>query len=115
MNPWVKYTLGRVGLFLVVLLAVLPFDFDLLLKLMIAIVVSFALAYFLLRGWRDEVVERMAGSVDRRRAERERLRSALAGDESGDEAGTGRGETGATDDRDGPDGATGDRDDPDGP
>jgi hypothetical protein len=85
MNPFLKYTLGRMALFLVVFLALVPVRMNLLVKLMVAVLVSFGLAYFLLRRWRDEVTERMMGAAERRRAEQERLRSALAGEEKDDE------------------------------
>ena len=81
MTPAVKYTLGRIGLFLVAFLALAPVDLNVFLKLMIAVLVSAAASYFLLKRWRDELSERVAGSVERRKAERARLRDALAGDE----------------------------------
>jgi hypothetical protein len=77
-----KYTLGRLGLFLAVLLAMWPVPgLSLLMKLLVALVVSFLLSWFLLRRWRDELSVSMAARVDRRRAERERLRAALAGED----------------------------------
>jgi membrane protein implicated in regulation of membrane protease activity len=83
-NPALKYFLGRVGLFLVVAVPVvllLPRSMNPLLKLMIALVVSAVLSYFVLRRWRDEVAERMSDNARRRREERDQLRSALAGDD----------------------------------
>lgn len=82
MSPTIKYTLARLGLFVVVLLALLPWDFDILLKMMIALLVSAALSYFVLRRWRDEISEQVAGAVERRRTQRDRLHSALAGEEA---------------------------------
>jgi hypothetical protein len=77
-----RYTLGRLGLFLGVLLVMWPVPgLSLLMKLLVALVVSFALSWFLLRRWRDELSASMAARVERRRAERERLRAALAGDD----------------------------------
>ncbi len=84
MNPTLKYTLGRVGIFIaaaVPALLLLPRDMNLLLKLLIALVVSAVASYFLLRRWRDEVAERMSAGTSRRLEEKERLRSALAGDD----------------------------------
>ncbi len=84
MNPTLKYFLGRLGLFVVVAVPVvllLPRSMNMLLKLMIALVVSAALSYFVLRRWRDEVAERMSEKAQRRQEEKDRLRSALAGDE----------------------------------
>jgi Protein of unknown function (DUF4229) len=79
MNPAIKYTLGRIGLFLVVMLALWPLNLDILLKLMIAVIVSAGLSIFVLRRWRAEITEQVAGAVERRRAEKERLQSALGG------------------------------------
>ncbi len=84
MNPTLKYFLGRLGLFVVVAVPVvllLPRSMNVLLKLMIALVVSAALSYFVLRRWRDEVAERMSVKARRRQEEKDRLRSALAGDD----------------------------------
>ncbi|MFC8847875.1 MULTISPECIES: DUF4229 domain-containing protein [unclassified Micromonospora] len=81
MSAAVKYTLGRIGLFVVVVAALWPVDMNVFLKLMLALAFSAALSFFLLRGWRDEMAGEMAGAAERRRAEKERLRSALAGDD----------------------------------
>ncbi|MEH1012385.1 DUF4229 domain-containing protein [Micromonospora sp. CPCC 206060] len=81
MSAAVKYTLGRIGLFVVVFLALLPVDLNFFLKIMLALVFSAAASFFLLRGWRDEMAEEMAGAAERRRTEKERLRAALAGDD----------------------------------
>lgn len=85
-NPAVKYTLARLGLFAAVLLLLLPVPgVDILLKLMIAVLVSAALSWFLLRGMRDQVAGQVERAVERRRAEKEKLRAALAGDEKADD------------------------------
>jgi hypothetical protein len=81
MSPAVKYTLGRIGLFAFVALALWPVDLNVFIKLMLAVVFSAALAFFLLRKWRDEMAGQMEGAAQRRRAEKDRLRSALAGDD----------------------------------
>jgi hypothetical protein len=80
-NATVKYTLGRIGLFLAVLVPLLPVPINLLLKLMIAVLLSAVLALFLLRRWRDEMARGLEESARRRRADKDRLRAALAGDE----------------------------------
>jgi hypothetical protein len=78
-----KYTLARIGLFLVVaaVLLLLPFELNLFLKLGIAVLISAVLALFLLRGMRDELAAQLASAADRRAAEKARLRDALAGDD----------------------------------
>jgi hypothetical protein len=81
MNPMLKYTLGRIGLFLAVLLVLWPVDLNILVKLMIAVVFSAALSYFLLRGWREQMAGWLATAAERRKADRDRLRSALAGED----------------------------------
>jgi hypothetical protein len=84
-----KYSLARIGLFVVVaaILAAIPWQVNILVKLMIAVIVSALLALFLLRGMRDQVANHLAGSAQRRAAEKEKLRSALAGDDRPDEPG----------------------------
>jgi Protein of unknown function (DUF4229) len=47
----------------------------------VAVIFSAALAYFLLSKWRDEMAEQLGRASQRRRAEKERLRSALAGED----------------------------------
>lgn len=81
MSAALKYTLGRIGLFVVIFAALVPVAMNIFLKLMLALAFSAALSFFLLRGWRDEMAEEMAEAAERRRAEKERLRSALAGED----------------------------------
>ncbi|GAA4243577.1 DUF4229 domain-containing protein [Dactylosporangium darangshiense] len=85
MSPFLKYTLARLGLFGLVALAVLalPIDVSVLLKLMIAVLVSAVLAFFLLKGLRDEASVQAVGMAERRSEKRERLRAALNGDDDG--------------------------------
>jgi hypothetical protein len=89
-GPAVKYTLGRLGLFVVVLVLLLPVPLNFLVKAMIALVASAIFSFFLLAKWRNEMAEQMGASAQRRRDEKSRLRAALAGDEaaaaSGDRA-----------------------------
>lgn len=80
MSPAVKYTLGRIGLFVAVLLALWPVNIDIFFKLILALLFSAALAFFLLRRWRDEMAYQLAEAAQRRQAEKERLRSALSGE-----------------------------------
>ncbi len=58
MNPLVKYTLGRIGLFVLcaaVLIAV-PVPVDIFIKLMVALLASIALQFVILRTWRLEMM-----------------------------------------------------------
>ncbi len=87
MSPAVKYTLGRFGLFAVVLLLLLPVPLNFLVKAMIALVASAAFSYFLLAKWREEMAEQLGSVAQRRREEKQRLRAALAGDEAAAAAG----------------------------
>ncbi|MEV4507640.1 DUF4229 domain-containing protein [Dactylosporangium sp. NPDC049525] len=90
MSALLKYTLARVGLFVLVAAAMLavPLDVSPLLKLMISLVVSAALAFFLLRGLREEASVQAVGAAQRRTEKRERLRAALNGDDDGGESAT---------------------------
>ncbi|HEY6596924.1 MAG TPA: DUF4229 domain-containing protein [Asanoa sp.] len=81
MSAAVKYTLGRIGLFLAVALALWPVELNIFVKLMLAVFVSAALSFFLLPTWRNEMAAQLAAAARRRRAEKDRLRSALAGDD----------------------------------
>lgn len=86
LSPVTKYTLGRIGLFVAVALVLLPVPADLLLKLMIALIVSFGLQFVVLRRWRAQMIGQVDESMSRRRAQKAKLRSALAGE---DDEGTG--------------------------
>ncbi|GIF41984.1 DUF4229 domain-containing protein [Actinoplanes xinjiangensis] len=82
MKPAVKYALGRLGLFLVVFAVLIPTTpLNILVKAMVALVAASGLSLILLRGWRDQSAEQLGEIAARRAAEKERLRSALAGDE----------------------------------
>lgn len=86
MNPVVKYTAARLGIFVAcaVLVLLVPGNLNLFLRLLMALVISAIASFFLLRGWRDEMAEYLASSYRRRTAERERLRAALAGEDTPD-------------------------------
>jgi uncharacterized membrane protein YccC len=87
MNPAVKYTLGRLGLFVLIFVLLLPLPLNILVKAMLALLVSAVLSYFLLSDWRNRMGEQLAGVADRRSQEKQRLRAALAGDEDAAAAG----------------------------
>ena len=81
MSPAIKYTLARIGMFVVVAAALLPLRLNLFLAMMIALLVTLPLSYFVLRRWRDQMAERIDESVRQRKDEKERLRAALSGDD----------------------------------
>jgi hypothetical protein len=81
MNPALKYTLGRVGLFVLCAAALLPVPLNIWVKLMIAVVASFALQFVVLRKWRQEMIGQVDAAMARRRQEKEKLRAALAGED----------------------------------
>ena len=78
-----KYAIGRAAIFVAVAvpaILLLPADMNVFLKLMIAVVVSAGVSYVALRRWREEVAQRLSERASRRIADRERLRTALAGE-----------------------------------
>lgn len=84
MNPMVKYGLGRLGLFIVcAVLAVLllPAELNLVLRVLIGFLVSAGLSLVVLRRWRHEVASQLLESSQRRMAQKDRLRTALSGDD----------------------------------
>lgn len=81
MSPAIKYTLARVGMFVVIALALTPLRIDLFLRLIIALTITAVASFFLLRKWRDEMAANITASMASRKAEKARLRSALAGDD----------------------------------
>jgi hypothetical protein len=87
MSPAYKYTAGRFILFGAVLGLLFPLPLNILVKAMIALVVSAVLSYFLLQRWRNEMAEHIGSAVSRRQQEKQRLRAALAGDEEAAAAG----------------------------
>ncbi len=82
MSPALKYTLGRIGLFVACALVLLPLPLNIWVKLMVAVVASFALQFVVLRKWRLEMIGQVDDAMARRRQEKQRLRAALAGEES---------------------------------
>ena len=87
MSPAVKYTLGRIGLFVVVFVLLLPVPLNIFVKAMIALIASAAFSFFLLAKWREEMAEQLSAAAQRRAEEKKRLRAALAGDEDAATAG----------------------------
>lgn len=87
MSPAFKYSYGRLGLFAVAFALLFPFPLNILVKAMIALIVSAVSSYFVLAKWRNEMGEQLSTIASRRSAEKERLRAALAGDEDAAAAG----------------------------
>lgn len=81
MSPAIKYSLARVGMFVVVAVALTPLGMDILLQLMIAILVTAVLSFFVLRKWRDEMARTIEKSMAERKADKRRLRAALSGED----------------------------------
>jgi len=80
-SPAIKYTLARVGMFVVVAAALLPFGLNPFLAMMIALLVTLPLSYFVLRRWRDQMAEHIDESMRARKEEKQRLRAALSGED----------------------------------
>ena len=78
-GPLLVYTVLRLGL-IAILTAGLALFMPLIVALLFAIIVQLPLAYVLFPGPRKRVNAAMAAASTHRRAERERLRAALAGD-----------------------------------
>jgi hypothetical protein len=83
MSALVKYSLARLGLFLAAaaVLLFIPIELNVFLRLAIALIVSALLSFVLLRTLRDRVADQLAVAARARAERRERLRSALAGDD----------------------------------
>jgi hypothetical protein len=110
MSPAIKYTFGRVGLFVVFFLVLLPVPLNFLVRAMIALVASAVLSFFLLARWRTEMAEVITSASQRRVSEKDRLRAALAGDEVAAADGDRAAETAqAADDRSAVDSGTDDK------
>jgi chromate transport protein ChrA len=88
MSPFMKYSFARLGIFVATaaVLFFLPIPIDPLLRLMAALLISAVLSYFLLGKLRNQVGEQVAGVAQRRIERKDRLRSALAGDDVRDDA-----------------------------
>ena len=89
MSPGLKYSLARVGVFVVCTVPAvyfLPASLDLLLRILIGAVISALLSFILLARMRDEMAQALSTTFEQRRAEKERLRAALAGEDSADPA-----------------------------
>lgn len=81
MKPFLKYNLYRAGLLVISLGLVWFLPLNLLVRLMLALVISGIASLFLLRNAREEISTHIAARVDRGKAERDKLRAALAGED----------------------------------
>ncbi len=81
LGPLLIYTVLRIGL-IAALTAALTLFMPLIVALLFAIIVQLPLSWVLFAGPRRRVNEAMAASSAHRRAERERLRAALAGQDA---------------------------------
>jgi uncharacterized membrane protein YdjX (TVP38/TMEM64 family) len=59
-RPWIKYSLVRIGIFAVVLAALLVFQVNPFIATVVAAVAGFVLAYIFFRKLRDEVAKEFA-------------------------------------------------------
>lgn len=81
LNPTLLYTLGRIAIFAVVAAVLYAFGFRSVILVVLALVLSMPLSYVLLRGVRLQMSAQIEEKLARRRAEKERLRSTLRGDD----------------------------------
>jgi uncharacterized protein DUF4229 len=87
MNPMIKYTLARLGLFAATaaVLIAIPMPVDVLIRLAVAVLISAVLSFVLLRGLRDQMAHEVAGRMEKRNEAKQRLRAALAGEDEAEE------------------------------
>jgi C4-dicarboxylate-specific signal transduction histidine kinase len=79
----VTYTAGRVALFFAVAAVLYLVGFRTFALVLLALVISMPLSYVVLRRQREAFAEQVERRVERRRAEKEKLRAALRGDDQG--------------------------------
>ena len=76
------YTLLRLAMLVVIAAGLMAVGVPALVAVLIGLVVAFALSLVLFRGLRARLDDDLAEARTRRRAERDRLRTALRGDET---------------------------------
>jgi hypothetical protein len=81
LHPGVAYTLYRFGVFVLVAAALYAVGFRAWLLVLAALVISAPISFLLLRRQREAFARRVEGRVERRQAEKARLRAALRGDD----------------------------------
>ena len=89
MTPGLKYTLARVGVFVVCTVPaiyLLPHSLDLLVRIFIGAVISAVISVIALARLRGQMADQINTVVQQRRVEKEKLRAALAGDDEEDPA-----------------------------
>lgn len=82
-HPGVLYTAARAGVFVVLLALLYSVGFRSFVLLFGATLLSLPVSYFLLRNQREAFASRVEGRVGQRKAEKDRLRAALSGDDEG--------------------------------
>ncbi|HEY0485808.1 MAG TPA: DUF4229 domain-containing protein [Mycobacteriales bacterium] len=79
--PAVTYTAGRLGLFLVVAVLLSLVGFRGFPLVLLALVISMPLSYLVLRRQREAFAVQVGHRLEHRRAEKEKLRAQLRGDD----------------------------------
>jgi hypothetical protein len=79
--PVVTYTAGRIALFAVVGALLYLAGFRNFVLVLLALVISMPLSYLVLRRQREAFAAQVADRLEHRRAEKDRLRAALRGDD----------------------------------
>jgi hypothetical protein len=80
-SPALTYTAGRIALFVVVGALLYLVGFRNFVLVLLALVISMPLSYVVLRRQREAFAVQVAGRLEHRRAEKEKLRAALRGDD----------------------------------
>lgn len=83
-GPLVLYTVVRLVMTLAIAGLIMVFEVPFIVALAFAVVIQMPLSWLLLGKLRAQVNQGLAEATARRRAERERLQAALAGDQSDD-------------------------------
>ena len=80
--PWlVLHTIGRLGIFALVTLVLWMLGLDFFSGALFGLLLSMPVAYFLLRPSRERLTEALVARSTARRAEKERLRNRLSGEQ----------------------------------
>jgi hypothetical protein len=80
-SPALTYTAGRIALFIAVGALLYLVGFRNFVLVLLALAISMPLSYVVLRRQREAFAVQVAGRLEHRRAEKEKLRAALRGDD----------------------------------